>query len=88
MYNKFYTKTEKQKNFLNNKDEIPKFHNSSSNARFIAEPEHKPDLGINIPSEIRCYGCLVPDPYCTVPCGFPQKCFLRAPTPYSPSKSS
>ena len=54
-------------------------HNSSS--RLILEHGQ-----VNIPSTLRCYGCLIPDQYCTVPCGFPQKCFLRAPTPYSSSK--
>ena len=29
-------------------------------------------------SEIRCYGCQRPSSDCTVPCIYPQKCFLRA----------
>ena len=29
-------------------------------------------------SEIRCYGCQKPSLDCTVPCIFPQKCFIRA----------
>ena len=29
-------------------------------------------------AEIRCYGCQRASSDCTVPCIFPQKCFLRA----------
>ena len=29
-------------------------------------------------AEIRCYGCQKPSADCTVPCIFPQKCFIRA----------
>ncbi len=73
-------KEEKLQSFKS-KDVIPphKSHNSSS--RLILEHGQ-----VNIPSTLRCYGCLIPDQFCTVPCGFPQKCFLRAPTPYSSSK--
>ena len=38
-------------------------------------------------SSIRCYGCHSPSADCTVPCRFPQKCFLRSSTPQSPSKN-
>ena len=72
-------KHQKLQSFIS-KDVIPAKSNNSS-SRFIVEHGQ-----VNIPSVLRCYGCLIPDQYCTVPCGFPQKCFLRAPTPYSSSK--
>ena len=34
-------------------------------------------------AQIRCYGCRNPSSDCTVPCRYPQKCFIRAPTPNS-----
>lgn len=37
-------------------------------------------------SSIRCYGCSAPTLDCTVPCRYPQKCFLRSSTPESESK--
>ena len=39
----------------------------------LARVEVQSDL-----SEIRCYGCQRASSDCTVPCIFPQKCFLRA----------
>ena len=67
---------------LNLANERNTFDNVSRNARLILiEAEEKSSL-----SEIRCYGCLIPSPHCTVPCRYPQKCFLRAPSPNSISK--
>ena len=37
-------------------------------------------------SAIRCYGCSVPTADCTVPCRYPQKCFVRSSSPESESK--
>ncbi len=34
-------------------------------------------------AQIRCYGCRNPSSDCTVPCRYPQKCFIRAPNPNS-----
>ena len=66
-----------------------KYRNISESAKLILiDSELMPELKSSGLSEIRCYGCLHPSPHCTVPCRYPQKCFLRAPTPYSTSKCS
>lgn len=66
-------------------------HNSSNTARSFMVTVHPPIPVHPRPppqsgTEIRCYGCLNPTSDCTVPCRYPQKCFVRAPTPYSLSK--
>ena len=70
-------------------NQISSFKNTSLSTNIIIiDSEFAPEVKSSLLSEIRCYGCLHPSPHCTVPCRYPQKCFLRAPTPYSTSKCS
>jgi hypothetical protein len=69
------------------KNEIPTYK-STTTSIIVIDSDLVPELKSSLLSEIRCYGCLHPSPHCTVPCRYPQKCFVRAPTPYSTSKCS